>query len=319
MQLEDYNRSVTDRELLAAYRAVRHFRHLLEGRQFTLYTDHKPLVSMMTKVSDPWSAMQARHLAAISEFTTDIRHVQGKANVVADALSRVEIDLMSQSLAVNFQEMSRAQKRDPETWAVRTAITGLNFRDMALGETTLLCDTSLGKPRPWVPSCFRRTVFQALHGLSHPGARATVRLVAARFVWYGLNKDVGTWARECLACQQAKIHRHVRTNPDKVPVPELQIPVCQHQPGGSPPPITRFLPPVDHRRSFLKVARGSPNSEHRYPDGDESIPDPVGFAVRCARRDHIRQGCAVRVTDVDGNCTAFGSDFTSNDSLPSPG
>lgn len=35
--------STYDRELLAAYLAIRHFRHLLEGREFVLYTDHKPL------------------------------------------------------------------------------------------------------------------------------------------------------------------------------------------------------------------------------------------------------------------------------------
>ncbi|MFN9906525.1 MAG: hypothetical protein ACK56F_10430, partial [bacterium] len=36
----------------------------------------------------PQSARQQRHLAYISEFTTDIRHTPGSENVVADALSR---------------------------------------------------------------------------------------------------------------------------------------------------------------------------------------------------------------------------------------
>ena len=35
--------STFGRELLAAYLAVKHFKHLLEGRVFSLYTDHKPL------------------------------------------------------------------------------------------------------------------------------------------------------------------------------------------------------------------------------------------------------------------------------------
>ncbi|MFN9909023.1 MAG: hypothetical protein ACK56F_23355, partial [bacterium] len=47
------------------------FRFLLEGRQFQLLTDHKPLVAAMTRVSPPQSARQQRHLAYISEFTTD--------------------------------------------------------------------------------------------------------------------------------------------------------------------------------------------------------------------------------------------------------
>ena len=52
LQLEDHQRSATDRELLAAYRAIQHFRYLLEGREFTLFTDHAPLVGMMTKSTD---------------------------------------------------------------------------------------------------------------------------------------------------------------------------------------------------------------------------------------------------------------------------
>ncbi|GBM82791.1 hypothetical protein AVEN_139439-1 [Araneus ventricosus] len=36
--------STYDRELLAAYSAIQHFRHLLEARVFTLYVDHKPLI-----------------------------------------------------------------------------------------------------------------------------------------------------------------------------------------------------------------------------------------------------------------------------------
>jgi len=37
--------SAFDRELLAVYSAIRHFRFMLEGREFLLFTDHKPLTS----------------------------------------------------------------------------------------------------------------------------------------------------------------------------------------------------------------------------------------------------------------------------------
>ena len=36
--------SAYDRELLAAYLSVKHFRHMLEGRNFVIFTDHKPLI-----------------------------------------------------------------------------------------------------------------------------------------------------------------------------------------------------------------------------------------------------------------------------------
>ena len=79
--------SAFDRELLGVHLAIPQFRFMLEGRQFSVYTDHKPLVHAMAKTAELWSSRQQRHLSAISEFTTDIQHVSGKNNTVADCLS----------------------------------------------------------------------------------------------------------------------------------------------------------------------------------------------------------------------------------------
>ena len=80
--------SAFDRELLGVFLALRHFRFELEGRKFHILTDHLPLVSALSRVSPPWSARQQRQLSYISEFTNDLRHTPGAANVVADNLSR---------------------------------------------------------------------------------------------------------------------------------------------------------------------------------------------------------------------------------------
>ena len=73
---------------------------------------------------------------------------------------------------------------------------------------SITCDMSTGVQRPYVPESFRRAIFDSLHSLSHPGIRATQRLVTSRFVWPSINTDVRKWARSCLQCQRAKIHRH---------------------------------------------------------------------------------------------------------------
>jgi len=78
--------SAFDREFLAAYLSIRHFRFMLEGREFLLFTDHKPLTSALFRSSPPWKARQQRHLAYVAEFTSSIVHVQ--ENTVADALFR---------------------------------------------------------------------------------------------------------------------------------------------------------------------------------------------------------------------------------------
>jgi hypothetical protein len=54
----------------------------------------------------------------------------------------------------------------------------------------------------------RYSLFQSVHNLSHPGTKATVKLVAQRFVWPGIQKDCRTWARACEACQRCKVYRH---------------------------------------------------------------------------------------------------------------
>lgn len=173
--------SAFDCELLALYLTVRHFRYFLEGRNFTAYTDHKPLTFAFAKISDPWSARQQRHLTAISEYTTCIKHNAGKSNTVADALSRISINAAHQlEPGVDFSAMAAAQQNDPEMAAYRTAITGLVLQDVQFGPSgnTLLCDTSTGHPRPVVPASFRKTVFDVIHGLSHPSIRTTQKLLA---------------------------------------------------------------------------------------------------------------------------------------------
>jgi RNase H-like domain found in reverse transcriptase/Reverse transcriptase (RNA-dependent DNA polymerase) len=80
--------STFDRELLAIYSSILHFRHLLEGRSFVIFTDHLPLVGAIGRVSDPRSDRQWRQLSFIAEFLTEICHISGPSNVVADALSR---------------------------------------------------------------------------------------------------------------------------------------------------------------------------------------------------------------------------------------
>jgi hypothetical protein len=80
--------SAFDRELFACVAGIHHFRYMLEGRPFTIYTDHKPLTFALGKVSEPWTAMQSRQLSYVAKFTTDIRHIPGSENIVADTPGR---------------------------------------------------------------------------------------------------------------------------------------------------------------------------------------------------------------------------------------
>ena len=81
-----------DHELLAVYLAIRHFRHFLEGRQFFVVTDHKPLTLAIISSFKHHSLRQIRHLDFITQFTTDIWFLKGSSNVAADALSHLVMD-----------------------------------------------------------------------------------------------------------------------------------------------------------------------------------------------------------------------------------
>ena len=84
--------SAFDRELLALYLTIKHFRDSHEGRCFAIFIDNKPLCGAITSEVEK-SPRQTRHLSFIAEYSTDIRHVSGSSNVVADALSRPAIPL----------------------------------------------------------------------------------------------------------------------------------------------------------------------------------------------------------------------------------
>jgi hypothetical protein len=87
-----------------------------------------------------------------------------------------------------------------------------------------ICKLAKYKNRPFVPAPLRLQVFQSVHELSHPGTKATTKLVTQRFVWPGVQKDWRTWARACQACQRSKVSRHTVT-----PVGDFTLPAARFQ------------------------------------------------------------------------------------------
>lgn len=245
--------SAFDRELFACYSGIRHFRYLLEGRKFCIYTDHKPITYSLARVSEPWTARQSRQLSYVAEFTSDIRHVAGLENVVADTLSRPpgHVVAKSSSSAATSVAATREDKQESfstlpgRACAVAEVLvpTGVPFKKMAEHQTTctstlqackssslmvqpiqvegasLLCDVARGRVRPIVPIQDRVAIFHAIHGVAHPGIRATKRLISARFVWKGVGRDVAALCRDCQQCQRGKVHKQPAAPLHHIPIP----------------------------------------------------------------------------------------------------
>ena len=129
--------------------------------------------------------------------------------------------------------------------------------------------TSTGRPRPLVPDTWQRTVFDAVHDLSHPSIRATKQLVAAKFVWPGVRKQVGIRAKTCLRCQAAKVHRHTTAPVDQF-VPSTRRFDHIHI------DIVGSLPPSQNYRYLLTVV-------DRFTRWPEAIPLVDAQTTTCAK------------------------------------
>lgn len=99
----EINYSTIEKELLAIVWATKYFRPYLFGRKFQIVTDHKPLQWVMN-LKEPNSRL-TRWKLKLSEYNYTVVYKQGKCNLNADALSRVEIhNEEASSLAVNYSE-----------------------------------------------------------------------------------------------------------------------------------------------------------------------------------------------------------------------
>ncbi len=80
--------STIEREALAVYTALTHFRAYVFGETLTIFTDHHPLVTLLKRPIN--NARILRWQLLISEFNAEVRYLPGKSNCKADFLSRVK-------------------------------------------------------------------------------------------------------------------------------------------------------------------------------------------------------------------------------------
>ena len=87
------NYSTYEKELLAIHDAFMNWRYYLDGNVCTLMTDHNPLVHLFKQ--EQLNSRQTRWLNDLWNQKIEIKYVKGKENVVSDALSRLNINLIT--------------------------------------------------------------------------------------------------------------------------------------------------------------------------------------------------------------------------------
>ncbi|WVZ97626.1 hypothetical protein U9M48_043144 [Paspalum notatum var. saurae] len=86
LRKHEVNYPTHDLELLAVVYALKKWRHYLLGNTCHIYTDHKSLKYIFTQPE--LNMRQRRWLELIKDYDLEVHYHPGKANVVADALSR---------------------------------------------------------------------------------------------------------------------------------------------------------------------------------------------------------------------------------------
>ncbi|GBO33893.1 Transposon Ty3-I Gag-Pol polyprotein [Araneus ventricosus] len=286
--------STYDRELFSIYSAIRKFKHMLEGREFQIYTDQKSLIYAFKQNPDKCSPMQLRHLDFISQYSTDMWHVQGSQNIVADALSRIEVDSITKSPILNFKEFARVQKDDSDIQKFLhndASSLQLELKPCQTSNCNLLCDISTGVPRPFVPTSFRKLIFDHLHNLAHPGIAASTKLISARYVWPGMKYQIKQWVRCCESCQRSKIQRHTKTPLGTFSLPDARFTHIHID-------IVGPLPPSEDQIYLLTII-------DRFSRWPEAIPIPDMRAKTICRAIFdtwiSRFGCPSVVTSDQGS------------------
>ncbi len=203
-----------DKELFAIYSAVEFFEYMLEGRDVLLVTDHKPLLQMFVKKQRCKLERRSRQIEYISQFSTNIVHISGASNFIADMLSRPHINAITGT--VSNSEIAAAQKTDVEILEIEKnghrdhCIKKVSFEFDGI-TNSILCSFFRNVNRPLIPKSLRFSLFLQVHGLAHLSFKKTLHTLRSRFFWPNMTRDIRAWCKTCDACQKNKITRHSRS------------------------------------------------------------------------------------------------------------
>ncbi|WVZ52813.1 hypothetical protein U9M48_003835 [Paspalum notatum var. saurae] len=232
LRKHEVNYPTHDLELAAVVHALKIWRHYLFGNRCEIYTDHKSLKYIFTQ--NELNMRQRRWLELIKDYDLEIHYHPGKANVVADALSRksyvnvavafqmpFEVCAEFESLNLGFvhhttvatfeadptleQEIRNHQKTDEKIQEIREQIKlgkAPHFREDEQG-------TVWYKNRICVPDVdsIKKLILSEAHDTAysiHPGSTKMYHDLKERFWWYGMKRAVAEYVAVCDTCQCVK-------------------------------------------------------------------------------------------------------------------
>ncbi|GFT27181.1 pro-Pol polyprotein [Nephila pilipes] len=169
---------------------------------------------------------QQRTLWDSNIFTSDVRPVNGKDNIVADALSRIEIDAITTPSKLDYKMIAQEQINYPELEQLLKSNTSLKLQNhyFPLEDIHFICDMSTNQPRSIIPKTFRQIIFENVHFLSNPSTSDTSNLIFKQFIWPKMKSNIRDRVRACAKCQQhAKVFQHTKAPLGTFAEPDAQF------------------------------------------------------------------------------------------------
>ncbi|GKE50249.1 putative reverse transcriptase domain-containing protein, partial [Tanacetum coccineum] len=190
--------------------ALKMWRHYLYGTKCVVFTDHKSLQHILDQKE--LNTRQRRWLELLSDYDCEIRYHPGKANVVADALSRKErikplrVQTLVLTIGLNLPVQilnAQVEARKEENYG--TEDLGGMIKKLEQHADGTLCLRN----RSWIP-CFgnlRELIMHELHKskyLIHPGSVKMYQDLKKLYWWSNMKAEIATYVSKCLTCAKVK-------------------------------------------------------------------------------------------------------------------
>ena len=224
-----------DLELAAVVFALKIWRHYLFGAQFEVFTDHKSLKYLFDQKE--LNMRQRRWIEFLKDYDFTLKYHPGKANVVADALSRKSLHIafmmlkeyeliekmrdLSLSMVVRpgclwmaevkiqrdlEERIKNSQNSDEFAHKMREQISKGESKDFVVTDDDLL----RFQTRLYVPprDGLREEILEEAHRSKytiHPGATKMYYELKKSFWWPSMKGDVTNFVSRCLTCQRVKV------------------------------------------------------------------------------------------------------------------